>query len=210
MLKNTLYLELKKMIYSGELRPYKTLNLTELAKIFNTSLTPINSALCKLADEGLIIKAPNKTAIVAPMSMDEYKESSLTGALLEGVASYLATPRISSGEIANLEKILEKMQWEEVQADNAKLKALNREFHGNIVRKCGNTALINLIKEYSWKLYRYHVLIFSLPGAISGFHADHQLIVDNIKKRDPAGARDTTEKHIISAGEMAEKYLEMF
>ena len=209
-LANALYIKLKKMIYSGELKPYRALNLTEVADILKTSLTPANSALSKLADEGLIIKSPNKTAMVAPVSIEEYREDSLTGALLEGVACYLATPRITSKEIAHLEKILKKMKDVKIQPDSPKLKALNREYHGIIVKKCGNVELLKLIKEYSWKLYRYYFLIYSLPDAISTFNAEHQLILENLKKRDPAGVRDATEKHIISAHEMIMKYFDLF
>jgi DNA-binding GntR family transcriptional regulator len=208
-LTNAIYLNLKEMISSGYLKPYETLNLVKLAKHFKVSVTPVNSALSVLSEEGLVSKEPNKSFVVAAMSMEEIQEIWLIGALQEGMAAYLATSRITSQEIRHLERVLRNTKETKVPDDILKLKELNKDFHGTIIRACGNRELLALTKEYSWKLYRYYYLVLSLPGAFSEFVEMHKLIFENLKKKDPRGTRDAMEKHIISAGEKVINYLKI-
>ena len=80
---NIIYLKLKELIYSGYLKSNETLNLQALAKNFETSVTPINSVISLLAREGLVIKHPNKSSVVPPMSTEEVKDIWLQGAFLK-------------------------------------------------------------------------------------------------------------------------------
>ena len=208
-LTDNIYMNLKKKIISGHLKPSETLNLMELAKMFSTSITPINAAISILADEGLVIKKPNKSTIVAAMSIDEVKQAWLTGALFEGMASYLAAPKLSPKEIRYLEKILQNMKEKKAPADNEKLIELNKKFHRTIIESCGNQELLRIIKENSWQRYRYYHLVLSLEGNLSELVMRHELILENIKKRDPRGTREAMEEHIIFHGEKVIMLLEM-
>jgi DNA-binding GntR family transcriptional regulator len=172
-------------------------------------VTPVNAALCMLSEEGLVTKRANKSAIVASMSVEEVKNVWLTGALLEGMASYLAASRISSEEIESMEKILKEMEDLEIPNDIERLKELNQKFHGIFLRTCGNNELLHLIKESSLKLYRYYVLVASLQGAVTDFVMQHRLIIENLKDRDPKGTREAVEEHIISEGEKVIRCIEV-
>ena len=92
---NILYLKLNELIYSRYLNP-NTLTLQTLAKNFETCVTPINSGISFPAQEGLVVKHPNKSSVVAPMSTEEVKDIWSQGALLEGMAPYLAASPIIS------------------------------------------------------------------------------------------------------------------
>jgi len=76
-LSNGVYLKLKEMICSGALKPSEALNLYELAKTFNTSVTPINSALSMLSEK-VCNKTTQQSAIVASMSVEEVRRIWLT------------------------------------------------------------------------------------------------------------------------------------
>ena len=208
-LSNGIYSKLKEMICSGALKPNETLNLHGLTKIFNTSVTPVNSALSMLSEEGLVIKRPNKSAIVASMSVEEVKNVWLTGALLEGMASYLATSRITSDEIMAMEEVTRSMDDLRIPYDIGKLKELNQRFHRFYLRACGNKELLELIRESSLKLYRYYILAASLQGAVTDFVTQHTSIIENLKRRDPKGTREAVEEHIISEGEKVIRCLEV-
>lgn len=195
------YVKLKEMIHSGYLRPNQTLNLRGLARQFQTSLTPVNHALARLAEEGLVVKKPNKSSIVATMSMEEFKRFSMKGALLEGMAAYLATSRMTSAEIGKMKKLIEKMNEAKIPEDSAKLKKINEEFHGTYIRCCNDKEIIMLIKENSWRLYRYYFLVLSFVGAFPGFVEEHQMIVNRFKKGDPVLVREAVENHIYDSGE---------
>ena len=197
------------MIYSGYLKPNETLNLQTLAKNFETSVTPINSAISLLAQEGLVVKHPNKSSVVAPLSTEEIKDIWLQGALLEGMASYLATSQITSKEISSMENIMRRTKELTVPDDILRVKELNQEFHGTFLRACQNKKLLKMIRESSWKRYRYYILLGSVQGNHSDFIRHHDLIIKNLKKKDPKGTRDAVESHIISAGDRVIKCIEI-
>jgi DNA-binding GntR family transcriptional regulator len=208
-LSNGVYLKLKEKICSGALKPNETLNLYELARTFNTSVTPINSALKMLSEEGLVIKRPNKSAIVTSMSVEEVKRIWLTGALLEGMASNIATPRMTQDEMTAMEQLNRSMEDLRIPYDAGKFKDLNQEFHSIFLRACSNKELLDLIRESSLKLYRYYVLASSLQGAVSEFVTQHTSITDSLKRKDPKGTREAVEEHIISEGEKVIRCLEL-
>jgi len=201
ILSDSVYSKLKEMIYSGYLQPNETLNLRDLADKFNTSLTPVNSALARLAEEGLVVKQANKSSTVAMMSLEEFKEFSTTGALLEGMAAYLAASRITSKEIGKMQELTEKMKTAKIPEEATRLKEINEEFHGTYIRCCNNKDIIILIKENSWKLYRYYFLVLSFTGALPDFIKQHQTIVDSFKNGDPGIVREAVENHIHDAGQ---------
>ena len=207
-LSDHIYTKLKEMIFSGHLRPYETLNLRELSRMFEASVTPINTALSMLAKEGLVTKEPNKSCVVAAMTIDQVRDVWLTGALLEGLAAYLATPKIPAEQIKVMEDIIEEMRALRIPDDIVRLTGLNQAFHRIFIRPCGNKGLLGIIKESSMKLHRYHALATSLDGALSDFVRQHNLIVENIRARDPRGTRDAVEGHILSAGEKVVKCLQ--
>jgi len=209
MLRDSVYLKLKEMIYSGYLQPKQTLNLRDLADKFKTSLTPVNSALARLAEEGLIVKQANKSSTVAMMSLEEFKGYSLTGALLEGMAAYLAASRITSKEIGKMQALIEKMKTTKIPEDAVRLKELNREFHGTYIRRCTHKDIVALIRENSWRLYRYYFLVLSFTGALPDFIKQHQTIVDTFKKGDPAVVREAVENHIYYAGQKVLQLVEL-
>jgi len=207
-LSNGIYLKLKEMICSGALKPNETLSLNELAHTFKASVTPINSALSMLSEEGLVIKQPNKSAIVASMSRDEVRRVWLIGALLEGMASYIATPRITQEEIIAMEQLTRSMEEVKIPYDAGKLKELNQKFHSIFLRACGNKELLHLIRESSLKLYRYYMLAASLQGAVNEFVMQHKLIIESMKRGNPKAAREAVEEHIIAEGEKVIRCLE--
>ncbi|RJR21187.1 MAG: GntR family transcriptional regulator [Desulfobacteraceae bacterium] len=197
----SIYLQLKEMIYSGYLQPNQTLNLRDLAVEFQTSLTPVNSALARLTEEGLIVKHRNKSSTVAMMSLEEFKEFSTTGALLEGMAAYLAVSRITSKEIEKMQELTERMKTLKIWEEAERLKEINEEFHGTFIRCCNNKDIMMLIKESSWKLYRYYFLVLNFAGALPDFIKQHQTIVDSFKNGDPGIVREAVENHIHDAGQ---------
>lgn len=206
-LSEQIYLRLKDMIYSGQLVPNETLSLQKLAGEFNVSLTPINASLSRLAKEGLVIKQPNRSCIVSGVSSQYFKESYTIGALLEGMAAYLAFHNIGSKELHKMEKTIEKMKTIEMPEGALEWKSLNEEFHGIINGCCNIRDLRALIREYSWRLYRYYFLVLALPGSVAEFTAQHETIVKRFKEGDPKSAREAVENHIKCAGEKVMKYL---
>lgn len=63
--------ELRRAILSGHLAPGVEYSLRELAGMLNISFIPIREALRSLESEGLVIMRPGRSAVVAPLNLDD-------------------------------------------------------------------------------------------------------------------------------------------
>jgi DNA-binding GntR family transcriptional regulator len=82
-------------IVSGALPAGQALRQEELAARFGISRIPLREALRQLEVEGLILSAPYRGAVVAPLSAAEIREITALRLNLERVALELAVPRLT-------------------------------------------------------------------------------------------------------------------
>ena len=67
------------------------------------SRTPVREALRRLAALGLVSFEPNRGVRVRMLSRDELREAFLVRAELEGLATEIATPKMTDDDLAELE-----------------------------------------------------------------------------------------------------------
>src|SRR5579871_5688691 len=65
---------LREAIYSGQLAPNERLREEVLASSLGLSRGPVREALAQLEREGLVIRQPNKSAVVARLSLEDLEE----------------------------------------------------------------------------------------------------------------------------------------
>ena len=63
--------ELRRSILSGALEPGREFSLRELAEMLQVSIIPVREALRSLENQGLVQMRPGRSAIVAPLDLDE-------------------------------------------------------------------------------------------------------------------------------------------
>ena len=83
---------------------------------------------------------------------------------------------------------------------------LNHEFHRLINLKCGNSRLIEMIKENS-QFTSYWFIVLSAPGRISLNIEDHQAVIKAFVKGQAEEARRIMETHIIQNGEYLMEFM---
>src|SRR5438132_14097382 len=66
--------ELRRMVLAGELEAGERLTQDRLAKTLGVSTMPVREALLRLAAEGLIIAAPNRSFTVASNTADDMRD----------------------------------------------------------------------------------------------------------------------------------------
>ena len=96
-------LALEEAIVSGEIPPGSVLRQEHLSEQFAVSRTPVREALRRLAALGLVSFEPNRGVRVRMLSRDEIREAFLVRAELESLATEIATPKMSSVDLAALE-----------------------------------------------------------------------------------------------------------
>src|SRR3954454_24185560 len=64
--------ELRRSIVSGALAPGQEFALREIAGMLNVSFIPVREALRSLEAEGLVVTRPGRSAVVAPLDLDDW------------------------------------------------------------------------------------------------------------------------------------------
>src|SRR5215467_5088784 len=98
------YRYLKTQIMSAHLPPGASLNELEIAAALGTSRTPVREAIRKLEQEGLVMRYPNRGAIVTKLSMTDVLEIWQLREILEPAACRLAADRIDRDALAHIER----------------------------------------------------------------------------------------------------------
>src|SRR5215218_548877 len=108
-LTSALKTELERLIFDGKIRAGERINESTLAAHFRTSRGPLREALQALGEQGLISFARNRGAFVRRIDLAEAEELyDLRAALDDEVARKLAV-RLTPGQSAALEALLEVM-----------------------------------------------------------------------------------------------------
>src|SRR3970040_2325049 len=97
-------LALEESIVSGEIPPGTVLRQEQLSEQFEVSRTPVREALRRLAALRVGSFVPNPCVRVRTFSHDELREAFLVRAELESLATELATPQMTEGDLAALEE----------------------------------------------------------------------------------------------------------
>jgi DNA-binding GntR family transcriptional regulator len=201
------YNKLKNSIIFGELSPGEKLSESDLSKKLKSSRTPIREAFRQLQMEGYINVVPNKGACVAKLPTEQVEEIYNVIALLEGYAGELATARISNIDIKELQRLHKKMDTYASQKKYQDYTNANTEFHNLIIRLSGNSTLIKINAELRMQVYRYRMISITIPGYLETYIQDHEKIIDAIRKKDAAGARNLIREHVDNVTKILVNFL---
>src|SRR2546430_9347815 len=101
--------QLREAIFRGQFAPGEPLRVSQLAEPFGVSMGPIREALGQLEREGLVIMRPNRTAVVARLSPEDFEEIYSLRLALERVAMQYAIRNATSGDLDEMESIVDWM-----------------------------------------------------------------------------------------------------
>lgn len=142
------YTRVLAMIGSGEIAAGTWLRETTLAASIGVSRTPIREALNRLGAEGVVELSRNRGAQVVSFSASDSAALLDMRATIEPEVVRAAVPRMSSADHDRLAGLSEAM--ETVVRDGSsptELTALNTEFHGLFLERCGNRHLITAMQS---------------------------------------------------------------
>lgn len=185
---------LRHQILTGERRPGTRIRQEELAQEFNASRLPVRDALRRLQGEGLVRLVANTGAWVESLSVQECTEAYLIRERLEPLLLEMSVPHLTDDVVDRLADLADRMRG----ADLETFLTLDREFH--LLSYTGATAAT--IEEIVLRLWNstqpYRRAFAVLVGVADSpaTHAEHALIVDALRRRDPQDAAHVLELHI--------------
>ena len=193
---------IKTSILKGELAPGDQVKEMVLAERLGISRAPIREALQILAQDGLISSEPQKGKYIRVLTSKEIQDSYAIGGILEGAAIAEAARKMSDGDLARVEAVLQRMRKLAGKADGlAKLTQIDEEFHEALLAGMENQTLIDMARGFcanisKFLLYNHWDKAFTPEE----FYQRHKIIFEAVQSRDPARIEQTLRAHYRESG----------
>lgn len=200
-LSEKVYARLRAGLMTGSYEPGERMNISRIARTFDTSPTPVREAMMQLVREGALELRPGHRLRVPGMDLERYVEVRAIRIPLERLAAELAAQHITPNEIMELEYQARRcLDAEERELWKEALVA-NQEFHFAIYRASRSPMLVRVI-ENLWLLtgpFINHLY----PGQVQYYRSGepHGRILRALKARDSAEAAAAVEHDIMSGSE---------
>jgi DNA-binding GntR family transcriptional regulator len=193
------YADLRRRIVSLELPPDSPLSRVELSEHYQISQTPLREALQKLGEEGLVATYPQSRTEVSRIDVGQIFEAQFLRKAVESdiVARLAADPQ--KAKLAAAEETHERLarSWEREQSFET-FSEFDRQFHRDLYAAAGVVSLVQLVEKRCGQLdriRRLHLQWFNdrKPETVV---ADHQLIIDTIRRSDVERAQNAMRDHL--------------
>jgi DNA-binding GntR family transcriptional regulator len=190
---------LREAILDGALQPSAWLREDDLARTLRVSRTPVREALRRLADEGLVVKTAHHGSAVAGLSLEDILALYVVRENLEGVAGRLAAVRCTNELLSGLEVAQKRLSQAAARGSAAEMARENLEFHRLLRTAAGNPYLDRFLTQVEHAVRRLPASTFAQQGRAEAVLAEHQAIIDAIRRRDGDAAEVAAKEHMREA-----------
>lgn len=191
----SVYIQLKEAILSGEMEPGEPIILRSVAKRFGCSETPIREAIRRLETEGLVVTAPHigvRVSLPSPKTLGDMLGVQL---VLEAYATELCAENPPPELRGKLAAIIAEMASCVERNDYREYRRLNKQFHLTIYKSCGNEYLYGLLEDLIDKTERAHTVFKFVPTRLQSSSAEHVAIAEAVCSGDSAKAKNLVMRH---------------
>lgn len=176
------YLAVKGRITDGTFGPGYRLVLGQIARELEISVVPVREAIRRLEAEGLVTFTANVGAQVVATDAREYQYTMETLSLVEGMATAMAAPNVTAGDLALARSINAEMRECLDHFDPKRFTELNHEFHAVIFEHCSNLHILDLVHRGWDRLATIRESTFSfVPGRALRSVDEHDRILGLIE-----------------------------
>ncbi len=194
---------LRRDILSGALQPGTPLNQNDLARASDLNRSQVREGLTVLAEERLVRMRPYTTAVVAPLSLEEFQELHDVRVTLEPLLSRLALTAATRHHVLQMR---EKMRTMKAAEDGATWLEANDEFHAVLYRQAPRPWIVEIVDRARRLNSRYtRVLILDLDNR-SG-EQEHVEILEAIEAQDGNELEKRLREHIRSGHDLVLHHL---
>ena len=183
------YAFIKARIVDGRFSPGTRLVLGAIARDLDVSVVPVREAIRLLEAEGLVTFERNVGAQVAMIDPAEYEVTMQTLSLVEGFATALSAPLLTTADLGRARDINEAMTVSLDTFDPETFTRQNRDFHSVLFGHCPNGHVLDLVHRGWARLATLRASTFSfVPGRAAESVREHERLLALIEAG--AGARD--------------------
>jgi len=189
---------IKRLIFTGELKPGERLNEAALALRMGTSRGPIREAIRTLAGSGMVTAVVNKGVYVRQISVREMLEIYDLRALIFGFAAQRAIDNLTDEHRARFEVLLAGMDAACEKNDSTHYYELNLAFHALVLDLSNNQRAHQAYNDYVNELHLFRRRFFNAPGNMRHSNQEHRLLYEAIASGNSSKAKTTAERHVLS------------
>jgi len=194
--KSLIYKKMRRSIIMGQRESAERLNIEEIAREYNTSVTPVRDALQMLSHEGLVVIKPRSGYFVATITLKKLRDLLDVRRILELSAVERAAQRVTAEQIAELRAVHAGYTGDDDESYD-RYTDENRNFHYLLAKASGNNELADLVGKLHDQLARFMVM----RRAGRTMETTHKRIVDALENHDAESARQALLDDIDRAHE---------
>jgi DNA-binding GntR family transcriptional regulator len=192
---------LEEDIVFGVLSPQSRLIEERLAERFDAKRHTIREVFTRLEDLGLVVRVPNRGAIVAELTPAEVREIYDMRELLETAAALrtrLPAPRTTTDTMTDIQQ----RHTAAVKSENFRaVFHLNIDFHHAQYSACENKHLVQTIDDYARKAHLIRAIKYGDRAHMERVVAQHWAIIDAMKGRDQDKLVQLIREHLPGSPE---------
>ncbi|AVJ19082.1 GntR family transcriptional regulator [Serratia rhizosphaerae] len=192
------YRRFKQALVTLSYKPGEYLNTAQVMDDLAMGRTPINQAIHRLANEGLLQVIPRKGVMVAPLSIDDALELIDVRLANELLCMRLASKRASAPQIASLEAINQQIEAACQARDRVRMMTLDHEFHQALAQIAGNAMLADILSVLHARAQRFWATSLSRQGHMQEVIDEHRAIIAALAQQDADAAESAAQAHILS------------
>jgi DNA-binding GntR family transcriptional regulator len=198
------YQELRADILACRLRPDTKLQINTLAAEREVSLSGVREALSRLSAEGLVVAEPQRGFRVAPVSLQDFSDLTMTRIDIENLCLVRSMDKggvdWETAVVATRHRLSRTPYW--APADDRRLSeewaAAHNAFHEALVSASGSAHLSRIRKSLYQQSERYRRLSVPLFAAKRNVEAEHQAISEAALGRKNARACELMKEHLLT------------
>lgn len=155
--KNRIYKDLRRSIIMGHRKSGSRLIVKDIARDYETSITPVRDALQRLSHDGLVTIKPRSGYYVTALTLKQLRDLLDMRRILEMAAIEKAVLRITSEQLDELRNIHAGYTGDD-DLSYERYTEENRKFHHLIAVASGNMMLADEVKKLHDRLARFMVV----------------------------------------------------
>jgi DNA-binding GntR family transcriptional regulator len=187
---------LRQAIVTMQISPGEMLSEQDLAQKFGVSRSPVREALIKLSEAGLVRVLPQRGTQVVKISRTAVEDARFIREAVECAVVREAALKATPVMLAELNASLTRQRRAQRSASTEEFLALDEEFHRLLAETAGRPAAWRMIEDIKPQMDRVRFLDMTKAVPRHVVLAQHVLIVNAIKGKDPMAAQEAMHQHL--------------
>lgn len=183
-------------ILKGEYKIGEKIKENQIASELRVSRTPIREAFKLLENEGLIDYVPNRGCFAKGFTRRDIEDIYAVRKALEVLSVEWAVERITPQQIEELQEQSDLMEFYTGRKDGKKVLEINSDFHGVIYNATGSRFMAQVLRSYKDYIEQTRKVLYYEKEYLEEIFAEHKEILEAIKARDAARAKEAMAKHL--------------